>query len=794
MSSIRTDDVIMHVMEVSGCSESAAMMALENAEGDTDVALGMLLRESQQNGAAKIRRASLAAKQRANIQELLGMGFPKLWCEIALDENNNQLSEAADWIAQNQAALRSAYPISASNLQTLMKSGQPRAWCEEALNVCNGDLQLATVWLEKNASQLADELGSSHTICPCVSVRAYQGFTYYFVREERKLSSVINVKGCVKSSKLQGYHPAAISKDTTPFHALEGYLHKESFSIMRTVRRRYFKLNNQFLLWYKKFSHIAKGKPPLGCLNLQKIAKQRYLDSNIYLLFTDDVQRKLIAVSRQQAEMWVTAIAQRVRWYADITTRDESNRKEAYLRRIKSLSPQQLNVISQADDVNVLGNQIIKLSEGWHNGTCLIGDRLVSGKGRWAFRMAKGDKSTVGVCLADTPVEGFFNTYGSGWGFYQANGKIGNGGPAKTPFGDSFTLASDWVGDVIEIEVDADRGTMQIWKNGNNQGIAFSNLPRGGAGIGFVGAVSLYDVDDKIIVLDHYQSPSSRRASISSQRSRNSQNSRRSSDRSQMSTRRTSVERSRAARSFSSDSDDEYNGAPHPPVDAQAALDGVLAAVRRGSANSSYRVSTPMESTNNAMKDIVMRRNLKSFRDVVKDNYLGARNVTRRKKALGTSIADLVDEEIEEVLSDEEAESADEGESSDEDHADALEVPRRSSVPRERRPSKRAPEHPDEEVLEEAKEDDCAGQGEPVKVHYGGIKLKKAFTNTSLKKKVFHKRDGRKFPCDHYRLDLTGESYGVCVCGFMRHEHAASAFKRRKAPKQRRHKSVTRML
>lgn len=30
---------------------------------------------------------------------------------------------------------------------------------------------------------------------------------------------------------------------------------------------------------------------------------------------------------------------------------------------------------------------------------------------------------------------------------------------------------------------------------------------------------------------------------------------------------------------------------------------------------------------------------------------------------------------------------------------------------------------------------------------------------------------GKKKACDNYRVDLTGDSFGVCVCGFPKAEH-----------------------
>ena len=61
--------------------------------------------------------------------------------------------------------------------------------------------------------------------------------------------------------------------------------------------------------------------------------------------------------------------------------------------------------------------------------------------------MVKGNKCTVGVCTTSVPDTGYVNKTKHGWGYYQANGKIGHAGPANIRFGEGFRTS----GDIIEV-------------------------------------------------------------------------------------------------------------------------------------------------------------------------------------------------------------------------------------------------------------------------------------------------------------------------------------------------------
>lgn len=57
---------------------------------------------------------------------------------------------------------------------------------------------------------------------------------------------------------------------------------------------------------------------------------------------------------------------------------------------------------------------------------------------------------------------------------WQANGKVGHGGSADTAYAEPFQN-----GDSIVAEVDVDAGELRFYRNGNNLGVAFDNLPPG---------------------------------------------------------------------------------------------------------------------------------------------------------------------------------------------------------------------------------------------------------------------------------------------------------------------------
>eukprot|EP00941_MAST-03F_sp_MAST-3F-sp1_P005193 g5193.t1 len=140
------------------------------------------------------------------------------------------------------------------------------------------------------------------------------------------------------------------------------------------------------------------------------------------------------------------------------------------------------------------GQKITKLQKGWPGGMALIGSGVSSGRAKWSFRILRGSKSTVGVCVKGVQQEGYVNQSEKGWGYYQANGMIGHGGPATTAYGEPYL--TDYT--IIDIELDCDKSILRFYKNGIDQGVAFDNLPKGST---FFGAISLYDKNDSAEII-----------------------------------------------------------------------------------------------------------------------------------------------------------------------------------------------------------------------------------------------------------------------------------------------------
>ena len=155
-----------------------------------------------------------------------------------------------------------------------------------------------------------------------------------------------------------------------------------------------------------------------------------------------------------------------------------------------------------------------KNKTGWDDGLVLIGGGIRTGSAKWTFKVRRGVKITFGVCLSDVPLVGYLNQSKKGWGWYQGNGKVGRGGPAK--------VDKRWpkfgIGDVVEVRLDADNGTLAFALNGRPLGVAFDDLPCDGTAV-FVGGFSMYAEGSEVEVMHIPRastSPSVGRADVAS--------------------------------------------------------------------------------------------------------------------------------------------------------------------------------------------------------------------------------------------------------------------------------------
>lgn len=180
----------------------------------------------------------------------------------------------------------------------------------------------------------------------------------------------------------------------------------------------------------------------------------------------------------------------------DVVADQEKKKKKStpskQIRRNSESAP--IRAYFKAPTIVLKGDRATKLVQGWDNGLLLLGDCISTGVARWSIRMGTCRKTTVGVCLTSVNTSGYVNKHDGGWGYYQQSGRVGHGGPAKTVYGEPFKHSRD----VIDIELDCNKGTLRFYTNGVDQGIAFDNLPKRAS---FVGAVSLYDKNDYVIIL-----------------------------------------------------------------------------------------------------------------------------------------------------------------------------------------------------------------------------------------------------------------------------------------------------
>jgi hypothetical protein len=154
----------------------------------------------------------------------------------------------------------------------------------------------------------------------------------------------------------------------------------------------------------------------------------------------------------------------------------------------------------KADGVSVENGILRKMLSGWGNGLVLLEPGVARGVHRWKFQAIEGKKATIGMCASDVSMDTYVNQTDRGWGYYQANGKKGTSGPAKAEYGVAYKTP----GDIVEMEFDADRGTLSFWRNGTFMGVAFDNLPVDGSRR-FYAAVSLFKAGAAIRIMSHTQ-------------------------------------------------------------------------------------------------------------------------------------------------------------------------------------------------------------------------------------------------------------------------------------------------
>lgn len=155
------------------------------------------------------------------------------------------------------------------------------------------------------------------------------------------------------------------------------------------------------------------------------------------------------------------------------------------------------SVVYSAPGIEFTDGVIMKTAKGWDDGLIIFGPPARQGLLYGKFEVIKGVRTAIGVCQSDVDRMGYLNKTKKGWGYYQATGRVGTGGPAQTSYGERFRDP----GTIVEVEVDTMRGTVQFWCDGKDQGYAFGHpggpekeiLPRLPFNKVYMIAVSLYE-------------------------------------------------------------------------------------------------------------------------------------------------------------------------------------------------------------------------------------------------------------------------------------------------------------
>ena len=91
-----------------------------------------------------------------------------------------------------------------------------------------------------------------------------------------------------------------------------------------------------------------------------------------------------------------------------------------------------------------------------------------SGKWYWEVTFTSGSNGEIGVSDASAAISSSSWVSANGWTYYSGTGKKANNN-VETIYGAAYTT-----GDVIGVALDVDSGTLEFYKNGTSQGVAFS--------------------------------------------------------------------------------------------------------------------------------------------------------------------------------------------------------------------------------------------------------------------------------------------------------------------------------
>ena len=128
-------------------------------------------------------------------------------------------------------------------------------------------------------------------------------------------------------------HQGMVGLDMTPFHQWDGYMEKKG--TLGGGRRRYFILVNSFITYYADLA--AFQKEPLknlrGSYNIRLLDKMKPINMNknrteIILHFEDGTMKSLRSVEgARKLEALSRNIMERLAWFADVKTYDQSREK-----------------------------------------------------------------------------------------------------------------------------------------------------------------------------------------------------------------------------------------------------------------------------------------------------------------------------------------------------------------------------------------------------------------------------------------------------------------------------------
>ncbi|KAH9133096.1 hypothetical protein LEN26_007158 [Aphanomyces euteiches] len=168
--------------------------------------------------------------------------------------------------------------------------------------------------------------------------------------------------------------------------------------------------------------------------------------------------------------------------------------------RTPSESILELDPTSMGSNLELLNHNMSvrnRVNKKWHAVRASVA--YTSGVHSWDVRIDKcvSKNIFVGICTVDASMENYIGSDAWGWGFL-ANKAVWHNKSKVQSYGEIFKQ-----GDVINVTLNLDRGTLSFARNGESFGVAVDHLTSNNGDTGYFPAISMYNKDDQVTFAPH---------------------------------------------------------------------------------------------------------------------------------------------------------------------------------------------------------------------------------------------------------------------------------------------------